>query len=74
MQGATHIRASKARSIVKALTYRGIIVCLDFLVVYLLTRRLTIAVGFMIVSNVYTTVAYFVHERIWARISWGMRA
>ncbi len=25
----------------------------------------------MIVSNVYTTAGYFLHERIWARISWG---
>jgi uncharacterized membrane protein len=25
----------------------------------------------MIVSNVYTTVGYFLHERIWARIPWG---
>ncbi len=29
------------------------------------------ALGFMIVSNVYTTVGYFAHERIWAGIKWG---
>jgi hypothetical protein len=29
------------------------------------------SLGFMIVSNIYTTVGYFVHERIWARIGWG---
>ena len=28
----------------------------------------------MIVSNVYTTVGYFVHERIWARVGWGREA
>ena len=32
-------RASTKRSAVKAITYRGIIVCLDFLVIYLLTGR-----------------------------------
>jgi uncharacterized membrane protein len=64
-------RASTRRSLVKAVTYRVTIVCLDFLVVYLLTGQTKIAVGFMIVSNVYTTVGYFLHERIWARISWG---
>jgi hypothetical protein len=31
-----------------------------------------LALGFMIVSNLYTTVAYFIRERICARISWGI--
>jgi uncharacterized membrane protein len=30
------------------------------------------AAAFMIVSNIYTTVAYFLHERVWAGIKWGM--
>jgi uncharacterized membrane protein len=25
----------------------------------------------MIVSNIYTSVGYILHERIWARIRWG---
>jgi uncharacterized membrane protein len=64
-------RPSRKRSIVKALTYRVVIICLDFAVVYLLTRKVTVAAGFMIVSNIYTTVGYIIHERIWARIKWG---
>jgi uncharacterized membrane protein len=63
---------SRKRSIVKALTYRVIILCLDFIVVYVLTRKAEIAAGFMIVSNVYTTVGYFLHERLWAGIQWGL--
>ncbi len=62
---------TRKRSIVKAVTYRAFIVCLDFLAIYLFTGKADVAVGFMIVSNVYTTVGYFVHERIWARIRWG---
>jgi len=65
-------RASTKRSVVKAITYRVIIVCLDFLVVYLLTGKVAIAVAFMVVSNIYTTLVYFMHERLWARIKWGM--
>jgi len=64
-------RASRKRSVVKAITYRGIIICLDFLVIYLLTGKVMTAAAFMIVSNVYTTIAYFLHERLWARIAWG---
>lgn len=59
------------RSVVKALTYRGVIVCLDFLVIYLFTGKVEVALGFMVVSNIYTTAGYFLHERIWARIRWG---
>ena len=67
-------RASRKRSVVKAITYRFIIVCLDFVVIYLLTGQVKMAAGFMIVSNLYTTVAYFVHERVWSRVQWGMES
>jgi len=65
-------RASRKRSVVKAITYRGIIICLDFLVIYVLTGKVMMAAAFMIVSNIYTTVAYFLHERVCARIAWGL--
>jgi len=59
---------------VKAVTYRIAIVCLDFVAIYLLTGKTETAVGFMIVSNIYTTIGYLLHERIWARIKWGITA
>ena len=62
---------TKKRSVVKALTYRVAIICLDFLVVYVFTHKVDVALGFMVVSNIYTTAGYFVHERIWARVRWG---
>jgi uncharacterized membrane protein len=64
-------RASRKRSFVKAVTYRAVIICLDFLVIYLLTGKVRTAAGFMIISNIYTTLAYFVHERVWSGIAWG---
>jgi len=74
-EGRRHImqnRASRERSIVKAITYRAIIVFLDFVVVYLLTGKVEVAAAFMVVSNIYTTILYFLHERVWAGIKWGM--
>jgi uncharacterized membrane protein len=67
-----NIRASRKRSLIKAITYRGIIVSLDFLAIYLLTGKVATATIFMIVSNIYTSVGYFLHERMWARIKWGI--
>jgi uncharacterized membrane protein len=34
------------------------------------THKVDVALGFMVVSNVYTTIGYFVHDRLWARIAW----
>ena len=61
------------RSIVKTISYRVVILILDFVSIYLFTRKIKVAVGFMIVSNVYTTIGYFVHERIWDKIKLGKR-
>jgi len=65
------LKARWRRSLIKAITYRIVIILLDITVIYLLTRRLEIALGFMIISNVYTTLTYYVHERVWDRIGWG---
>jgi hypothetical protein len=46
--------ANRTRSVTKAVTYRAGIVCLDFLVIYLLTGEVRTAAAFMIVSNIYT--------------------
>lgn len=60
-----------SRSLAKTVTYRVVIMILDFSTLYLFTGKIKIAVGFMVVSNVYTTVAYLLHERIWDRVKWG---
>jgi len=67
-------RTSRKRSIVKAVTYRIVIIILDFTTIYLFTGKVNIALGFMIVSNLYTTVAYYLHERIWSGIEWGRKS
>ena len=59
------------RTIVKTVSYRLIIIALDFTAIYLFTGQVKVALGFMIVSNIYTSVGYFIHERIWDKIKWG---
>lgn len=65
-------KISRRRSLAKAVTYRALIMLLDFSTIYLLTGALHVAVGFMIVSNIYTSLADLAHERIWARVQWGI--
>jgi len=61
------------RSAAKAVTYRLAIIVLDVTFIYFLTGKFETALWFMVVSNVYTTFAYFAHERAWDKISWGRR-
>jgi uncharacterized membrane protein len=68
-----NFKENLTRSVTKTVTYRVIILILDFTVIYLLTGRYDIAFGFMLLSNFYTSIAYFLHERIWDRISWGKK-
>jgi uncharacterized membrane protein len=74
MRGGNIVKrvVSRRRSIIKAGTYRIFIMILDFLTIYILTGTTRVAVGFMIVSNIYTTIAYVLHERLWARVNWGI--
>jgi len=63
-----------ARSIVKALTYRAVIIVADSILVYVLTRRFDLAAGFVVISNIYSTALYFLHERVWNDIHWGKQS
>lgn len=67
----SHPTETLKRSLVKTISYRVIILILDFTSIYLFTGKIKVALGFMIVSNVYTTIGYFFHERIWDKIRWG---
>ena len=62
---------TRRRSTVKAITYRLLIMSFDFATIYFFTGTLRVAIGFMVASNLYTTVLYLLYERIWARIGWG---
>jgi len=66
-----HTEETLRRSVVKTISYRVIILALDFVCIYLFTGKMKIALGFMIISNIYTTLVYFFHERIWGKIQWG---
>jgi adenylylsulfate kinase len=71
--GSHYAEETLCRSLVKTISYRIIILILDFVSIYLFTGKIKVALGFMIVSNIYTTIGYFLHERIWSKIKWGKR-
>jgi adenylylsulfate kinase len=60
-----HSHEGWTRSLAKAISYRVLIIILDLSSIYLLTGKIDVAIEFMVVSNIYTSIAYYVHERIW---------
>lgn len=63
-----------SRSLVKAITFRCIILTSDSIIIYLVTHRLDVTLDVMIASNVASTLLFVFHERAWNRISWGKKA
>jgi len=62
---------SHYRSIVKAITWRAGGTVVTFAVVWILTRELPLAIGIGLLDTVIKVGAFYVHERIWNRISFG---
>jgi uncharacterized membrane protein len=61
------------RSVIKAITYRALILCTDGLVIFLITRRYDLTLGVIVVSNIVSTLIYLLHERAWDTIHWGKK-
>lgn len=64
---------SKKRSLVKAISYRAMIVLSDSILVFFITKRTDVTVAVVIFTNIASTLMYFVHERLWSDVRWGKR-
>jgi uncharacterized membrane protein len=60
------------RSIVKTVVYRMLIISSDGIIIYLLTHKVGLTLGVIGFSNIASTILYFIHERIWDQIHWGI--
>lgn len=67
----THAHVS--RSLLKSVTFRAIILVSDFTVVFLLTGQIAVTTALVIITNFSSTIIYFLHERVWERISFGLK-
>lgn len=61
----------RRRSLVKAITFRVVVIASDTVVIYLITRRVDLTAGLVVFTNIASTIEYFLHERAWNKISWG---
>ena len=63
----------RRRSVVKALTWRGVATIDTFLISFLVTQNLGWAGTIAGVEVATKLVIYYLHERAWAFASWGRR-
>lgn len=61
----------RSRSIVKSVTFRSIVIVSDIVIIYALTHRYDVTIGVTILTNIASTVLYYLHERAWSHIHWG---
>ncbi len=59
------------RSILKAITYRFIILLSDGLIIFAITHQYDTTAKVIVLSNIASTIMYFAHERFWNGIHWG---
>ena len=64
---------SKVRSVVKALSWRIIATLTTAVLVFVFTRRVDIAVAIGAVEVIAKIVLYFVHERVWDKLTFGRK-
>lgn len=64
-------RESHTRSIAKAVSYRVLGSATTGIIVYAVTGRATLSVGIGAADIILKIGVYFIHERIWDRISFG---
>ena len=66
-----HFNEHFKRSLVKAITFRLIILISDGIIIFTITHRFDITFSVILFSNLSSTILYFIHERIWNKINWG---
>jgi uncharacterized membrane protein len=72
MEGACQPKESRARSIVKAISYRLTSIVIDTIVAFIFTKKLSLSLAIVLVVNAYSTFVYYAHERVWNKLTFGL--
>ena len=59
------------RSLAKGIVWEGFSFVITLIAVYLVYGDINLSVKFSFYLTIIKTLLFFIHERIWKRISWG---
>lgn len=71
MSRKTASKDSQARSVIKAIGYRILLIISNGIVVYSVTKRIDITLGVSLLTAILNTAIYYLYERFWNKINWG---
>jgi uncharacterized membrane protein len=63
---------TKKRTIARMLTYRLTAWLFTIFWTYLFTDNITSATGFATILHILLSIDYYIHERIWLKVKWGV--
>ena len=64
---------SHSRTVSKAISWRVVATFTSMSIVYLLTKEPLITLGFGAIEVIAKITFYYLHERAWQKVSWGMK-
>jgi uncharacterized membrane protein len=62
---------SKKRSLTKTITWKIVATLITFLTLYYFTGNLSVSSAITVVEAVLGMILFYIHERVWNRVSWG---
>lgn len=68
------MRERKCRSLLKTITWRIIALALSYWVARAFGVDVATSIGIVVVANAVSTIAYYLHERVWDKIRLGKEA
>jgi uncharacterized membrane protein len=71
--GAWGLNDTTARSLVKTVTWRVTGSTATFLIAYAMTGNFAVAGVIGVTQMISNTILYYIHERAWNRITWGVK-
>jgi uncharacterized membrane protein len=63
---------TKKRTLARMLTYRITALLFTIFWTYLFTKDIASASGFAVALHILLSVDYYIHERIWLKVKWGV--
>lgn len=69
----TYHMETLARAWVRVISWRIITTIVGFTILYVITGKMGLSIGFNVANAVIQTVFHIIHERLWDRITWGKK-
>jgi hypothetical protein len=68
-----HIRESHSRILMKSLTYTGLVIIADAIIIALITKKADQTIMVLITTNLGSLAIYYIHAHVWNRVRHGHR-